>query len=129
MAKNIARPWDSRLPGVSKLGLALLLVGLVAFGYGIVQRGLPSRDADLTSATKSAIMAEEIRRMEQEKDPQTRELLRQRVNRLSRDADRSLIESREKEAEHAYIAIFGAVMSFAGIIVLYVHRRRMQNLI
>jgi len=129
MANNADRPWRGRLPGTSRLGLALLLVGLVAFGYGIVQRGLPSRNADLASATSISIVAEEIRRMEAETDPEARELLRQRVNRLSRSGDRSLAASRQSETEHAYIAIFGAIMSVSGIIVLIVHRRRMQNLI
>jgi hypothetical protein len=129
MARPIDRPWRSRLPGISKLGLVLLLVGLVAFGYGIVQRGLPSRDADLRSADLMAIVAEEIRRMEQETDPEARERLRQRINNLSFSADMSLMESREREAQHAYIAIFGAITSVAGIIVLATHRRRTQNLV
>jgi hypothetical protein len=123
------RPWRKRLPGVSRIGVILLLVGLAAFGYGIVQRGLPSSSADSTAADLYETVAKLERQMDTQTDPAARERLRTRINEFARAADRSLMASRQRESEHAIIAIFGGVVSLAGIIVLIVHRRRTQNLI
>jgi hypothetical protein len=129
MADISERPWRKRLPGVSRIGLILLLVGLAAFGYGIVQRGLPSSSADSAAADLYRTSAKLKRQMETQADPAAREHLRRRINEIEFAADNSLMASRQRESEHAMIAIFGGVASLAGIIVMIVHRRRTRNLI
>ena len=123
------RPWRKRLPGISRLGLVVLLVGLTAFGYGLVQRGLLSSSADSTSAQLSELVAQLERQMDTQPDPAAREGLRRRIDDLAFAAENSLMESRQLEAQHARIAIFGGVASLAGIVILIVHRRRTRNLI
>ena len=123
------RPWRKRLPGVSRIGLFLLLVGLAAFGYGIVQRGLPSSSADRGSADLSGMVAKLERHRDTLTDPVARERLRRRINELAFESDNLLMTSRQRESEHAMIAIFGGITSLAGIIILIMHRRRTRNLI
>lgn len=126
---NSGRPWRKPLPGISRIGLILLLVGLAAFGYGIVQRGLPSSSADRASADLMRATGSLQQQMDRETDPAARERLRRRIKEISFAADNSLMESRRREQQHAMIAIFGGITSLVGIIVLIVQRRRTRNLI